>query len=208
MPNTTEETCCICLQEYTAAQEAFSLACGHSVHADCMLRLCLARNGGISRCPYCRAPLFTTDGDDDALSDSTVSTTQDEEDEMEPQWMRVSWREGGSQRHVQEKIAKLLLDRGRNRRAPGVLRRCSEKHKQLINHLARLRSDFQKLKSRRHGGTLEGALGLLRARELEIRRAKEKLYTHKRHTLRRCQTSPTVIDYFESHPLAEVPYSV
>lgn len=213
--NSTTATCCICLSEYGENETPFQLACGHRVHSDCMLRLCLCSRDS-ARCPYCRASLATrlleSEDDFEGLSDSGSESEENEPDanieegpEL-PQWMALIWTPfaTGILLRRQEGVVKNLLKRAGSKRAPDVLKRCSEKQKQLQKDLVEARALVKKMKRGRACQTVQQTLRLLKRQENGVRTAERRLHAHKREVLHKCQKSQTTVNYLWLHPLADV----
>ena len=210
--NTTAGTCCICLTEYSENDTPFDLSCGHCVHSDCMLRLCL--NGGASvRCPYCRASLVVDDedsgeSDDDFESDVVIgeSVPHIEEGPLLPQWMRVQWQllATGRSLRVQEGVVKKLLNRASSKRAPDILKRCANEQKVLQKDLVQARVVVKQSKRGKPCKTVRETLRLLKHKEDQVHKAERRLHAHKKNVLLRCQKSQNVVNYLWFHPLGEV----
>jgi len=218
--SSTATTCCICLTEYGVDESPFALSCGHHVHSDCMLRMCL--NGPTpARCPYCRASLGSaaTDLDNlDDLDDFEESEESSEEEETEvaagpqiPQWMRVQWVSPMPGRptslrlqRIQQDVVKKLLSRANNRGAPDILKRCSEGLKRLKADLAAARADAKVCKSGRSRKTVKETLRLLKRKDALVQKLERRVLAHMRNTLVKCQKSQNVVNYFWLHPIADV----
>jgi len=210
MANTTEETCCICLTEYSDHDARFTLACGHHVHSDCMLRVCLTRTGDV-RCPYCRAQLSI--GSRAETTEETEVETESEdgisgviEEPGSSQWTSLEWTDLASSRRskLQETIVRRMFGRARCIRAPGVLKRCSEKYRDLLREVADLRSSSNQFKQSKARGTVKEVLVQVQRYQKKLLALDKKIKTHLKSSLRRCQGSVSVVEYFQRYPLAHV----
>ena len=211
--NSTATTCCICLSEYGVDESPFALSCGHHVHSDCMLRMCL--NGPTSaRCPYCRASLGSATTDLDDFEESEESSEEEETEVAAgpqlPQWMRIGWvspmpgRTNFRWQRIQQGVVKKLLSRATNRGAPDILKRCSEGLKRLKADLAAARADAKVCKGGRSRKTVKETLRLLKRKDVLIQKLERRALAHMKKTLVKCQKSQNVVNYFWLHPIADV----
>jgi len=188
-----------------------------------MLRLCL--NGRESaRCPYCRASLVAREGpgDDEDIFEESDSDDDSIEEETErgttdvgravvgpqlPQWMRLRWKPedicDARTRRIQESVLKKMLSRASNKRAPEVLKRCSEEQTRLKKDLVSARAKARLCKSGKSRRTVRETLRVLKQQDALVQRAERRLQAHKRKVLLRCQKSQNVVDYFWLKPLAD-----
>ena len=60
----TEDTCTICLDEYTTGDKLRALPCGHAYHSKCITKWLSERS---ATCPLCKIDLYESDDDDDDL---------------------------------------------------------------------------------------------------------------------------------------------
>jgi len=215
--NSTVTTCCICLAEYEASETPFALSCGHRVHSECMLRLCLNGESSSARCPYCRASLGSPSADFEDLEDSGDSEESDDDDETEaesgpqlPQWMRLQWAAPTPGRFVnlrlqriQQGVVKKLLKRANNKGAPDILKRCAEGLKRLQSNLAAARAEAKLSKNARTRRTVADTLRLLKRKEAHIRCLERRTLSYMRQTLLKLQKSQNVVNYFWLHPISD-----
>jgi hypothetical protein len=148
----------------------------------------------------------------EGLSDSGSESEENEPDanieegpEL-PQWMTLIWTPfaTGILLRRQEGVVKNLLKRAGSKRAPDVLKRCSEKQKQLQKDLVEARALVKKMKRGRACQTVQQTLRLLKRQENGVRTAERRLHAHKREVLHKCQKSQTTVNYLWLHPLADV----
>lgn len=217
MNSTTTLTCCICLSEYATSESPFELSCGHCVHAGCMLRLCLNR-GEEARCPYCRAQVHIQTSHSMNIpteEESTNVPTEDEsvdsssdgsEVEEMPQWQRLAFGRHTTMHmlRIRKQVMKKLFQKGRNKGAPLLLKRCSEEQKRLTDALLAATREVAKYKTSGSRKPVREALFGLKEREAAVEKAARRISVHSRKALMRCVGNRSVRDYLRQHPLVEV----
>jgi len=203
--NSTAGMCCICLTEYGENEIPFELSCGHQIHSECMLRLCLNDMSSV-RCPYCRASL---NNENSASEDSNDSDADTEIVEVVappmPQWMRLRWQPlaTGRSMQIQECVVKKLLSRASSKRAPDVLKRCYIEQKQLKKNLESARARVKQCKRGKSCRTVRETLQLLKKIENLVLIAERRLRAHMKAVLTRCQRSQNVVNYFWLYPISD-----
>ena len=212
MTGVTSDTCCICLEPYDAIAVPYSLACGHLVHAKCMLEVCL--HSLERKCPYCRSELRVETGEttDDAFEDAEVAEAPPPAEASAdlPQWRSTTHLEVPVSWVIerQRRVAQKLLSKARNKHAPKIMKSCLEKEKLLRTALEKARGDRREFEVSFVRGKVSAVCEVIARQRsnlaAQICKVERRLATHTRRTLRVCQRSRACIRYLEEHPLKTV----